>query len=300
VSEQKKHFSNAQTISFVVIVCFSCALILSLLASGLQKYQKESEALYKSKQLLIAAKLLSYDGNFMFPERNLTFVPAVFTGGHLQPSENKIVQASDSDITSVFSKYIYPRLTDTSGKIYTFEELGMTVEDYMHEHEKGGFSDAQYKLVYLVYYDGKQPQKPLPASAYVLPINGFGLWDAIYGYLCLASNADTIIGTTWYEQAETPGLGGNIALPSWQKQFKGKVVFQKSPDGSTNFQKAPLGITVVKTTVKDEFGDQPKGQSAVDGISGATITSKGVTEAYQNCLDEYRAFLIQAHRASGG
>lgn len=299
MSEQKKHFSNAQTILFVVIICFSCALILSLLSSGLKKYQKEAEALYKNKQLLIAAQLLSYDGYFTLPDGQGGFVPAALKGGVLVPSNGKKISATDDALLEVFKKYVYPRLTDARGKLYTFEQLNMSESDYLKEHEQLGYADLRYKLVYLVYYSGTVQREMLPASAYVIPINGFGLWDAIYGYLCLASNGDTIIGTTWYEQAETPGLGGNIALPSWQKQFSGKVVFQKSPDGSTNFQKTPIGITVVKTTVKDEFGTAPKGQSAVDGISGATITSKGVTEAYHACLEQYRAFLIQAHTASG-
>lgn len=300
MSEQKKHFSNAQTISFVVIVCFSCALILSLLSTGLKKFQKEAEALYKNKQLLIAAKLLSYDGYFMVPDESGAFIPATLQGGFLRPSDGKKITASDTQVLEVYSRYIYPRLTDNQGNLLTFKEAELTESAYLRENEKLGYADLKYKLVYLVYYDGTLPSRELPASAYVLPINGYGLWDAIYGYLCIGSNGDTIIGTTWYEQAETPGLGGNIALPSWQSQFRGKVIFQKSPDGSTNFQKAPLGITVVKTTVKDEFGNAPKGESAVDGISGATITSKGVTEAYHDCLEAYRAFLIKAHAASGG
>ena len=74
-----------------------------------------------------------------------------------------------------------------------------------------------------------QPSPEILPYGYVIPINGYGLWDAIYGYLGLETDANTVLGMTWYDQKETPGLGGNIALPQWQEQFKNKVIFQKVP-----------------------------------------------------------------------
>ena len=129
---------------------------------------------------------------------------------------------------------------------------------------------------------------------YVIPINGYGLWDAIYGYLCIAPDGDTVIGTTWYQQSETPGLGGEIATEKWQAQFPGKLIFRESPDGTTNYQTAPLGLIVVKTTVEQELKNKPAAKSAVDGIPGASKTNEGVTDAYQTSLAPYRSFLIRA------
>jgi Na+-transporting NADH:ubiquinone oxidoreductase subunit C len=115
----------------------------------------------------------------------------------------------------------------------------------------------------------------------VIPVNGFGLWDAIYGYLALDPNGDTVIGITWYDQKETPGLGANISETSWQSLFPGKVIFQESPDGSTDFKTAQLGITVVRGKVSEVYGDSPKAKSAVDGMAGATLTGNGVNEGLQ-------------------
>jgi len=129
-------------------------------------------------------------------------------------------------------------------------------------------------------------------ESYVFPIKGFGLWDALYGYLSVDKNGDTVIGTTWYDQKETPGLGGEIATEKWQKQFYGKKIFQQNPDGTTSYTTAPLGIRVIKGQSVRPY-EKP---STVDGISGATITSEGVAEAYRTSLAPYRPFLIRAHK----
>ena len=124
-------------------------------------------------------------------------------------------------------------------------------------------------------------------------MNGYGLWDAIYGYLAIKPDGNTIIGIAWYDQKETPGLGANIAEPSWQKQFLGKHIFQESPDGKTDYKTAPLGIVVVKGKVQNVLGDSPKSKSAVDGMAGATLTGNGVTDAYRSVLSAYRPFLVR-------
>jgi Na+-transporting NADH:ubiquinone oxidoreductase subunit C len=122
-----------------------------------------------------------------------------------------------------------------------------------------------------------------------------GLWDAIYGYLAIKNDGDTVIGISWYDQKETPGLGANIAEPEWQSQFPNKKIFQESPNGETDFKTAPLGITVVKGKVSEVLGDSTKALSAVDGMAGATLTGNGVTNAYRDVLAAYRPFLLIVH-----
>ena len=295
MSEHKKHFSNFQTVSFVLIVCFLCALILSVLNSGLRSQQARAEQLYRSKQLLIAAKLLSYNNTFTFPNQDGTTRPAHIENGKLAEGAGK--KATDKDILEVYTNHVTPFLTSSSGQAVSFQSAGIDEKTYMEENQKRGFSRLKEKLVYGVYFQGNK-QQLLPADEYVIPINGFGLWDAIYGFLSLARDANTIVGTTWYQQAETPGLGGDISLPEWQKQFDGKQIFQKSANGQVDFSTAPLGIIIVKTTVQDELGASPKADSAVDGVSGAKITMKGVAEAYTDVLTQYRPFLITAHGAA--
>ena len=107
-----------------------------------------------------------------------------------------------------------------------------------------------------------------------------------------------MIGISWYDQKETPGLGANIAEAYWQNQFSGKKLFQESPDGKTDFNRAPLGITVVKGKVAEVYGDSPKAKSAVDGMTGATLTGNGVTDTYKEVLSAYRPFLLKLQEAS--
>ena len=289
MKEKKLSFSNKKTFAFVVILCASAALILSLVSEGLKTSQENAKKLYRSKQLLLAARLIGYEGHFLLDGK-----PAIFdaqTKKLLATKENPPPKATSEAILSLVEERILPRLTDEKGKVYTFQEAGLDFEIYLQTHEKLGYAHLPYKLVYFVTED---PPSPKPYG-YILPVNGYGLWDAIYGYLGLKDNGDTVLGMTWYEQKETPGLGGEIALPEWQRQFFDKVIFQKNSQGNTDVQSAPLGIKVVKSTVKETYGNRPIADSAVDGIPGATITVTGVNDALRTSLAPYRPFLMRAY-----
>jgi len=93
----------------------------------------------------------------------------------------------------------------------------------------------------------------------ILPIYGSGLWSTMYGFLALESDLNTVSGITFYEHAETPGLGGEISNPRWQKSWQGKKIY--GGDGNVAF-------SVVKGGAK--------GEHQIDALSGATLTSRGV------------------------
>lgn len=115
------------------------------------------------------------------------------------------------------------------------------------------------------------------AQKYILPVYGAGLWGPIWGYVAFDANGSTIYGAYFAHQGETPGLGAEIEKPAFSDQFKGKNVIK---DGRFR------PIAVVKA------GQQPlDGEDYVDGISGGTITSKGVGSMLDNCLVPYRKFL---------
>ena len=108
-------------------------------------------------------------------------------------------------------------------------------------------------------------------------MNGNGLWGPIWGYLSLNVNGTTVYGAYFSHQGETPGLGAEIEKPFFQERFKGKVLFKND-----RF----LPIEIVKA------GQHPLGNADyVDGISGGTITSKGVGAMLDNCLAPYRTYL---------
>ena len=117
-------------------------------------------------------------------------------------------------------------------------------------------------------------------SAYVLPVSGKGLWSTINGYLALASDGETVKGITFYSHGETPGLGGEIEKKWFTDNFIGKKITDK--EGKI------VSVDVVKGKV------DPNSENAihqVDGISGATLTARGVAVFIKADLLTYESFL---------
>lgn len=111
---------------------------------------------------------------------------------------------------------------------------------------------------------------------YIVPVYGAGLWGPIWGYVAVDADGSTVYGAYFAHQGETPGLGAEIEKPAFSNQFEGKELFKNG-----RF----LPVAVVKA------GQKPQGdEDYVDGISGGTITSKGVGAMLANCLAPYEAF----------
>lgn len=108
----------------------------------------------------------------------------------------------------------------------------------------------------------------------ILPVHGKGLWSTLYGYLALAPDLTTVKGFGFYEHGETPGLGGEVDNPEWRAQWPGKQV--------RDAQGAPI-IEVLRGKVE---ATDPLARHRIDGLSGATITSRGVTNLLRYWLGE--------------
>ncbi len=115
----------------------------------------------------------------------------------------------------------------------------------------------------------------------ILPIKGYGLWSTMYGFVALESDMNTVVGVGFYEHGETPGLGGEIDNPNWKALWVGKKIY--ADDGA-------LSVEVVKGKVNAR---SDSAQYQVDGISGATLTSRGVSNLMRFWLGEsgYASFL---------
>lgn len=114
-------------------------------------------------------------------------------------------------------------------------------------------------------------------TKYILPAYGAGLWGPIWGYIALDADGSKIYGAFFAHQGETPGLGAEIEKPKFRDEFKGLNLFKNG-----DF----LPIAVVKA------GQKPSdNRDFVDGVSGGTITSKGVGDMIDNSLSPYKAFL---------
>ena len=115
----------------------------------------------------------------------------------------------------------------------------------------------KYAVVYLVR-DGDDIEKV------VLPVKGYGLWSTLYGFLAIESDLNTVAGLGFYEHAETPGLGGEIDNPLWKEKWPGKQVYGDDQE---------VSLTVIKGAVDES---RPEAAYRVDGLSGATLTTRGV------------------------
>lgn len=113
---------------------------------------------------------------------------------------------------------------------------------------------------------------------YVFPLRGAGLWGPIWGYVALNEDKNTVYGTYFGHEGETPGLGAEITKDKFKDQFKGKEV---SKNGN-------IALSVVKNGKVEDSSCQ------VDGISGGTLTSNGVDEMFKKCLGMYKSFLKSA------
>ena len=127
-------------------------------------------------------------------------------------------------------------------------------------------SREHFSLVYLVEANGK-------IQKVILPVRGYGLWSTLRGFMALENDFNTVIGLGFYEHAETPGLGGEVDNPRWKAFWPGKKVY-KSGD---------VALGLIKGTVDTS---RPEAVHQVDGLAGATLTSRGVTNLVHFWLGE--------------
>lgn len=116
-------------------------------------------------------------------------------------------------------------------------------------------------------------------TKYILPMYGAGLWGPIWGYVAINDDMNTLYGAVFAHAGETPGLGAEISTSAFQKPFKGKTIF----DASGNL----VSIVVAKSS------ETAPAEHKVDGISGGTITSKGLQAMLLNDFTSYKAFFTK-------
>ena len=120
-------------------------------------------------------------------------------------------------------------------------------------------------------------------ECYIIPLRGKGLWGPIWGFISLESDLNRVFGAVFDHKAETPGLGAEINQDFFQLPFKGKEIFKDN---------TLMSVKVVKGGAsKDDL-------YAVDGISGGTITSDGVTDMLYERLSMYTAYLNKMKKSN--
>ncbi|HHL1024116.1 TPA: Na(+)-translocating NADH-quinone reductase subunit C [Pseudomonas aeruginosa] len=137
----------------------------------------------------------------------------------------------------------------------------------------------RYTTVYLVETDGK-------LDTLILPVRGYGLWSTLYGFLALKGDLNTVAGFGFYQHGETPGLGGEVDNPKWKALWVGKTLYDAQGD---------LAVQIIKGSVDPQSA---KATHQVDGLAGATLTSKGVDNLLHFWLgkDGFDAFLANLRK----
>lgn len=177
------------------------------------------------------------------------------------------ITASEGEIKSTFDKFIVKQLEiNSNGEVVGNDAFSI---DVAKESKEKDYTKRRLPIYVCQLAKGE--------TKYILPIYGAGLWGPIWGYVAINSDGSTIYGAYFAHQGETPGLGAEIDKPKFSDQFKDKSLIKEN-----QFKV----ISVVKK------GQKPlNGEDYVDGISGGTITSKGVSNMLNDCLTPYKSFL---------
>ena len=139
---------------------------------------------------------------------------------------------------------------------------------------------SNYAKVYLVKEDEK-------IVRFVFPVHGYGLWSTLYGYVTLEEDLNTIYALKFYDHRETPGLGGEVDSAKWQAAWKGKKIF----DDNGNIVIEVVKGNVIVGNLEENY--------QIDGLSGATLTSNGVTNMFHFWMGEYGFEKFIANLKSG-
>jgi len=246
VAEIKSNDSIGKTLLVVLVLCLVCSIVVAGSAVGLKPRQQEQRALDKQRNILAVAGLMQ---------------------------DNMSADA----VAEIYAARVTPRLVDLkSGALLDSDPAkfnqGLALKDPQqsvaleaNQDPAGIKRRSNVVEIYLIKDEKQQVQE------IVLPVYGNGLWSMMYAFVALDVDGRTIKGITYYDQGETPGLGGEIENPNWRAQFIGKRVLDD------NGQPA---LRVIK-------GAAPQGDLyAVDGLSGATLTANGVQHSFNFWMGE--------------
>tara|TARA_B100001142_G_scaffold280788_1_gene292209 strand:+ start:16 stop:717 length:702 start_codon:yes stop_codon:yes gene_type:complete len=181
-----------------------------------------------------------------------------------EPDSNQLW--TSDDITKLFQLNIEAYVLNSNGEKTNIDPASVNTD-----------TDYENFPIYIDKKDGV-------VNGYAIPISGKGLWSTLYGYFAIEPDGITAKGITFYAHKETPGLGGEVDKPWFQNNFVGKRFIDEGGD--------LVGIKVAKGKAN------PNSPYEVDGISGATITSKGLESFLVDDLEKYEPFFRKIR--SGG
>lgn len=240
--------STGYIIGFSAIVCVVCALFVAGSAVSLKDRQQRNALVDKQKNVLSVAGLMAAGDDLSALEVEKLFEESI---------RPRVIDLKTGEVD-----------TETDAKAYDQRKAAKDPDQSERAPENAAkvLRLPNKGLVYEVVRNGQ-------VESVIVPIEGMGLWSVLYGYIALDPDIQTIRGITYYEQGETAGLGGEVENPRWKALWPGRKAF----DDRGN----------VKIKVKKGAAGPPEeAPYEVDGLSGATITSRGVTNMLHFWLGE--------------
>jgi len=267
--------SLEKTIAIAVSLCLVCAVFVSFSAVALKPLQVSNKALDMKKNILDVAGLLEAETDIekAFSEKIESKLVNLETGEYADGDADAYDQrkaAKDPAQNVAISKdkdIAHIRLKAKVAKVYLVKEAGAT-------------------------------------KSIILPISGYGLWSTLYGFLSVDGDGQTVQSINFYDQAETPGLGGEVVNPNWRAIWKGKKIYAETEQASSEkglIAEAGIGepaLSLIKGTVDNTKAGS---QYQVDGLAGATLTSTGVTNLvrYWTSKEGFAPYLAKVRTVKG-
>lgn len=244
--------STGYIVGFAAAVCLVCSLFVSSAAVFLQDRQRTNALLDKQRNVLQAAQLVEA-GEPVSAER----VQELFA------------ERVDLTFVDVRSDAEVPESEAPDPASYDQQRAAKNPQQSVDVPP----NPAQVARVpyYLPFYRVYNEEGEL--DGFVLPVEGMGLWGTLYGFLALEEDTRTIRGLTFYAHKETPGLGGEVDNPNWKAKWPGRLAY--GPDWEPRIE-----------VIKGQAGTVEETPYKVDGLSGATFTSNGVTNALRFWLGD--------------
>lgn len=233
--------SATYIVAFAAAVCVVCSLLVSTAATVLKSRQVTNAIIDKQKNILEVAGLIRQDEEVSMLEAQQIFKDRV-TPVVVELETGEIVEGEVDPVT--------------------YDQRKAMSDPALSRPAPPNPAQVSRIPKYAVVYEvvGEEGNVEL----YVFPVEGKGLWSTLYGFLALEADLNTVRGITFYQHGETPGLGGEVDNPGWKGKWAGRQVY-----GAT--EEPELEV------IKGAAGPPDEARYKVDGLSGATITSRGVT-----------------------
>lgn len=245
-----------KTFTVAFLLCLVCSLIVAGSVVALKPIQQENKALNLKANILAAAGLLPAGASKEEIEAQFEKIDArlvdLDTGEYVEPS---VVGKQTALAYDQRKAQKDPKLSKTIAGEEDIASIKRRVD---------------YAKVYLVRENDQ-------IKTIILPVSGYGLWSTLHGFLALESDANTVVGFGFYEHAETPGLGGEVDNPNWKALWPGKKVYDLEASDE------PKLVLLKGAVDRSKAGAEYQ----VDGLSGATLTSRGVTNLVQYWTGEH-------------